>query len=131
MRRILIIISLLVIGIVSSCRYATNQDLTDNGHSRHITLFIENYGLSSLNIYDEVGKLAWVMAGESRCVRLRRPNTSQFLRVRVGHSGPYFESPLFSPKNGGAEGWTWRLSARLLRFNSILNLIPARNPCKL
>jgi len=131
MRRLLLIVSLVVIGIISSCRYTANQDLTDKEHPRYVTLLIENTGLASLNIYDDVGKLAWVMGGESVCVRLRRPDTYQTLRIQIGHSGIYFESPMFYPTEGGAEGWTWRLNDRLLRYNSMLELKAIYNPCKL
>ena len=88
------------------------------------TLLVTNRGLGTLALYDEMGPLARVMPGESRCIRLHDFHRDQLLRYVIEGRG--YDTPWFDP--GDFEGG-WRMEIGTLPLYQGLSLRPLRTAC--
>ncbi len=128
MRKLKHLIPILIFVTGLACGYAASE-IADNYYSSTYTLLIKNVGISSLNIYDSMGKLAWVLPGQSECVKLRSISQSQQLKVHVGRSVVEHLSPFMRPVESGYGGWVWEINDRLMTYS--MNTLDWAEPCKL
>jgi len=128
MRKLKHFIIMLIFALGFSCGYAASE-IAENYNSSTYTILIKNVGISSLNVYDTIGRLAWVLPGQSECVKLRSIAVSQQLKVRVGRSSVEHLSPFMRPIESGYGGWVWEINDRLMLYS--MNNLGWGEPCKL
>jgi len=87
------------------------------------TLLVRNEGLGQMVLRDNIGRLATLSPGETRCVPLRRVESSQVLVARI--EGQSYATPLFTPSTYAG----WKLAVGTVPLYSVVGLAPIDAPC--
>jgi hypothetical protein len=88
------------------------------------TLYVTNDSYQRVVIGDSSGRLATLMAGESKCVEFFNPYITQRLWWKYTAEQKRYTVSIYPAE---FEGWEWTLTSSFI--NTSINLRPALRPC--
>ena len=125
MLRIFKIFIVVGLAMIVGCGAARQGTISNNLARNDVYLLIVNDGYDQIKVYDDFGRIATIMSGRSKCVKLRNPERN----VQFSFQALASRTRWYTPKQNfsGRSGWRWTINSRMGN-NSTIRMMWAE-PC--
>ena len=102
----------MIVGLAVSvgCGAARQGSQTNELTRNDVYLLIVNDGYDQIRVYDDFSRIATIMSGQSKCVKLRNPERNTQLSFSYLASNRRWYTP--EQSFAGQPGWVWTINSR-------------------